>query len=652
MLEGFYDRFDPSKQYDRLLFRVGRALQVSETNELQSQFIHRITRLSDALFRDGALIRDARLIVNADTGHAVGEAGAIYLRGAVRDVPRREFDLPTVGAVTVGVYLDEQWITELEDPGLYDQAEGTRNYMMPGAGRLKVTVQWGYAGEVGQVGEFFPVYNVQDAAVLAKDPPPTIDGVVQAIARYDRESAGDSYVVAGLKVAMAADQGDGKQVYTVQEGTARIDGYPVDLPTSLRVVYDAQPDLGYVDSEPFTAAGGTERVTLNKTPVADITQVRITTEKTVTVTHGNYSGAKDALPDAAVLQLVEVKQGATTYVIGTDVKLTSGEVDWSLPGAEPAPGSTYTVKYRAIVTVTPTSPDSTGFTVSGAVVGTLVQTSYHYKRPRYDRLVLSRDGRTAWINGIPHDQRPSPPAIPPGVLLLATVYQAWGTARRIDMDGTKVVSMSDMNAMRRQIDDLYDLVARNELLTNAAISEPAAKRGVFVDPFLDDDQRDQGISQTAAIIGGEVSLGLTAHVESVTVTGGVSTLPLATDLATAISQPLRTSSMKVNPYMAFAPIPAVVGLQPAVDFWTQTLTQWSSPVTRLFDSTSSSQRSDSWNWRIVETSSSAVEQVSSKSTDLPMLRQIEIHFTVDGFAANEAVTTVKFDGLTVAATAA
>jgi hypothetical protein len=50
----------------------------------------------------------------------------------------------------------------------------------------------------------------------------------------------------------------------------------------------------------------------------------------------------------------------------------------------------------------------------------------------------------------------------------------------------------------------WDLLSRTKLIEWAesrGIPEPSSKRGVFVDPFLDDDLRDQGITQTAAVVG-------------------------------------------------------------------------------------------------------------------------------------------------------
>lgn len=61
----------------------------------------------------------------------------------------------------------------------------------------------------------------------------------------------------------------------------------------------------------------------------------------------------DPIPDTSVLEIIQVKQGATIYVNGTDYRLHSGDVDWSLSGAEPAPGSSYEITYRYRSRITP-----------------------------------------------------------------------------------------------------------------------------------------------------------------------------------------------------------------------------------------------------------------------------------------------------------
>jgi hypothetical protein len=654
MPEGYYNRFDATKNYDAHLFRAGYVLQSAELNEVQTSLATRLQRMGDVLFKDGAIVRDARLIVDSATGAATGESGAIYLKGAVRGVPTRAFTVPITGTVTVGVYLVEAVITELEDPALRDPAIGVRNYQEPGASRLQAVPQWGYVGQTGApAAEFYPVYEVREGIVVSKDPPPALDAVLTSLARYDRESSGGYYVVSGLRVAAEADQNTGEQVYSIQEGQARVNGISVTLATSLRIVYPATADLDLIDSEPhLSSTASAQRVDLNHSPVSTITQVRVTAEKTATLTHGAYTGVLDALPDQAVLSLVTVSQGGTTYVQGTDYKLTADQCDWSLGGAEPAPGSAYSVTYQHVATVTPTLTDTTGCTVTGAVSGTLIQITYQWKMPRYDRLCLNDAGIPTWLKGVSHEYRPAMPAVSTGLLLLATIAQTWNANRVVQNDGVRMVPMNALETMAYRIDDLYTLTAQQRLLTNAAITEPTSKLGVFVDPFLDNDMRDQGLAQTAAIVGGALTLPITASINSNTLTD-IQTLPINVTVTSAIEQTARTGTMKVNPYQAFVPIPAKVTLSPTQDLWTDFNTTWASNITQRFWENMNGY------WGTWDTNDLAHSTVTSSRTtttilsgstvSLEMLRQITVNFTMDGFGPNEVLSRVIFDNIEVAA---
>ena len=66
MPEAYYNRFDPAKKFEAHLFRAGFAVQNAEFNEVQSHFADRIQGVADALFRDGDVIRDARVIIDVD----------------------------------------------------------------------------------------------------------------------------------------------------------------------------------------------------------------------------------------------------------------------------------------------------------------------------------------------------------------------------------------------------------------------------------------------------------------------------------------------------------------------------------------------------------------------------------------------------------
>lgn len=641
MIDQYYDRFDASKNYEKLLFRADRVLQSAELNEIQSAAANRLRSVSDVLFKDGDVIRDAGIVVNEITGETICQSGAVYVGGAIRGVAPATLSITVNATVAVGLYLVSTVVTELEAPELRNPAVGTRGYQEPGAARSKVDLIWGFQGD-SQSGEFYPIYTVENGLVRPKEAPPNLDAVTQALARYDRDSSGGSYVVSGLSVAKSADVG-ADQVYTVTEGRARVSGQGIELSTARRLMYTALPDLRFVDSEPHVSTtAGPQRINLDRPPVSDVSSIHITREKTETVTHGGFTGAMDTLPDTSIVALLEVKQGATTYANGIDFKLTAGKVDWSLAGAEPAPSSTYTVKYQCIVTVAPTAPDATGFSVTGAVVGTQVLVSYNQKLSRIDTLCLDADGALIWFKGVASEYNPQKPATPASMLALASIHQTWTAARSVTNDGVRVVPMQDLANITARMDYLASMIAQQNLKTDASNRDAALKKGMFVDPFLNDGMRDQGIAQTAAIVLGQLTLPVAATPLAVDAdVAGVASL--AFTLEPILAQTARTGSMKVNPYLAFDAIPANVTLTPAVDRWAEVATSWNSAITQRIIVGSGNVGSVS--------SSTANALLSSSSANIETLRPIQVNFAISGFGPNEQLTSVTFDGIAVAPSA-
>lgn len=637
MPANYYSRFDPAKNYDEHLFIAGRGLQSAELNEIQKQAAYRLRGVADAIFKDGDVIRDAGVVVNEDTGVVQCQSGAIYLRGAVRGVAPASFTIPTIGVIAVGVRLVEEVITDLEDPALRDPATGTRNYNEPGADRLRVTPVWAWSGGGGN-GEFFPVYEVENGILRPKGPPPNLDAVTQALARYDRDSAGGSYIVSGLTLKQLNDVGP-DQVYSLAEGRARVFGYGIEFTTSRRLVHAAVPDLKVIVNEPhLSSTSGSQRVNFDRTPGTAITSVSITAEKTVTLTHGASTGAQDPLPDTSVLQILEVKQGAVTFTPTTDYLLTAGKVDWSPAGSEPAPGSAYTVKYQYITLVTPTAVDDNGFTVTGAVSGSLILVSYSQKLPRYDRLCLTVDGELIWFTGVASDSWPQLPVVPQDVLPIASVYQTWTADRRVLNDGVRVVAMPQLAAIDGRMDRLAQLIAQNRLESNIHTREAGTKKGLFTDPFLDESQRDAGTPQTAAIVEGELVLPISATISYVNADVPA---PAAITYTNAITleQTLRTGGMKINPYMAFEPVPATVTLVPSVDRWTEVQTTWASPSTARFVIGQGD--------RSAVTSETRNALLSTSYSEIETLRPITVNYSLSGFGPGEALSALTFDGISL-----
>lgn len=651
-IDNYYNRYDPAKNYTEILFRDGYGTQASEVNELQGIFSARVKAIADSLFKDGDILQDAQITVNAQTGELTADAGLVYLSGFVWPVAAASFIIPVQGTVAVGVRLQESIISELEDPALYNPAIGSRDEGEPGAWRKKVVAAWGYDGDGGE-GNFYPVHAVDDGVVRAKETPPNLDSFNQGIARYDRDSTGGgTYVCSGLTVRAAEDSGGGAQIYTVAEGRCRVCGYGVELLTSRRLSYAATPDLRFIDTEVIEADGSaTQRINVAHPPIRDIAALRVTLQKTVSVVHGAYSGCSDALPDLSIMALVEVRQGDTVYEAGADYKRTGDKVDWSPTGNEPATGSTYQVTYTYLdKSLTPEEVDFDGFSVSGAVQGTGIMVSYNQALPRIDRLCITSEGAFTWVQGVAAEYNPKAPAVPETVLALASVTQTWREPeqRTVQNDGVRVVAFSDMEALAARVEYALQEVARQRLEADVYARESGARVGLFVDPLLDDSMRDQGIDQSAAVVNGFLTLPLSAKVYALsrdiqapaarTFTPGV-----------LLSQPYRTGTMKVNPYMAFAPLPGKVTLTPAVDRWTEQATDWTSSVTRNFYRTIYAPGHPQHGQTIVTGTSTSTETVGNTSSAIEHLRQIDVGFVLEGFGPGEILQSITFDGIPVEA---
>lgn len=639
-----YNRFDSAKKYTKALFKTSQHLQAAELNEIQEYAGHALKEIGDALFKSGDVISGCVCVIDADTGAVTVEAGKIYLNGMVREVHEGNLEIPTNVSVKIGVYFKERTITELEDPELRDPSVGTTNYQNPGAARLQYTMTWGYqlaetSENDSELGEFYTVYNVENGVLVQKALAPQLDSVSSALARYDNESNG-SYVVNGMEVTCLTADGEA-QTFSVNEGKAHVDGREVGLPHSIRSVFQNEYDLQTVESDPYVFepdALGKMTINLNYTPLAEVLNIDITAERKVNLTHGSYAGALDPIPSTSVLEIIQIKQGNTIYVKGTDYKLTAGQVDWSLSGAEPSPSSTYEITYRHRTQVTPTNVTDTSIEVSGAVDGSMVLVTYTWKMPRYDIITIDAEGIIRRIKGLAHPWTPVVPKAPSGQLILAQIYQNWMTNAKptVTNNAIRVVQMADIEAMKNMILDLYYLIAQEQLKNDANASDPAVKKGIFVDPFFDDDMRDQGIEQTGAIIDGKLMLPISTEVYDFAKDELVYMLPY--ELEPVISQELQTGSMKINPYNAFDPIPADLAITLNIDHWTEVQTEWLSSITNVYYRT-----------RGGNSSSSTNQLVSSSSKNIEYMRQQTPKFSVEGLKPGETIQKITFNGIEVTA---
>ncbi|MBQ7594146.1 MAG: DUF4815 domain-containing protein [Synergistaceae bacterium] len=625
----YYNRYEKSKNWDAVAVLSGRAMQSAEFNEIQSIAEEKIKAIGSSLYADGTIIKGCAITLDTGTKKASLEAGRIFIDGLVYEVAEKVLDIPNDEDIQVGIWKKSSALTEYEDETLNEPARNTPQYMMPGAYRVITVAEWGLSTDNIDM-PFFPVYGISGGEIvtqLQKINPEYLN----TTARYDRHANGH-YVVEGLNVTALQSSETGKQTYSISEGLAHINGYEAEIGHSVRLIIDEAFDLAEVQSEVHRFnSGGTGRMSFNvsHTPIENVTQVRVTKERTVTLTHGNYSGCVDGLPNDSVFEVVEVKQGALIFVEGTDFLLDGDNLDWSPSGEEPQPGATYTATYHYRTNIKPDLFNTTSITVSGLFENSVIEASYYYRMPRKDIIVMYKDCSIGIVRGISHRYDPVLPGTPPEAICLAQVTQTWLGLPEVRNVAIKCVHADVLNEMRSQILDLYGLLARQELRFDATLHAPTSAYNVFVDPLFDDDMRDAGIPQTALIADQTLQLPMTAEISELALAKDT---VLDYDVEILIDQPTHTRDMKVNPYQAFEPMPVEVTLTPSVDRWTENIVK--SVILRTVRSTRRS-------GQVLDSSTTTTEEVEGT------IRQIEVQVSASGFGPNEAVKVI-FDGIEVA----
>lgn len=647
-LPGANDRAPSFPLWDSVVTREGHVGQAAEMIEVQTILHRKLRAIGNLIARDGDRVSGGDIIIDATAGTVQLTAGLVYVAGRVLAVADTTLaSVPMTGAVSIGVRLHETFITELDEPALLGLHPGSLSEGEKGAARGIVSLTWGYAGD-GGTGDLFSVYLLKDGVAIDQSPPPNLTGINAQLAIYDFDANGN-YVVKGCRVTALGKDGT-EQVFAIEEGVANVNGFKFTRHASLRHRQAEASDLFRIAAEIHTMGASPATIVLNHGPIAAINQVLIEKEVTETVVRGGTAGTMDSLTNTGVLSIVEVKQGATTYVVTTDYVKSGDKVSWAPAGTEPATGSSYTVKYRYLGVAVPTEVTATTIKVAGGVTGGQAHVGYDFHLPRLDILGLDEGGFPVYLKGVSSRNNPLPPQVPADVLPLALVDNNWTTTPEIINIAVRAYTMADIDRIYRKLVDALDLIALERLQRDIDSREPIAKNGVFVDPFTSDRYRDEGEPQTAAVFDGLLRLAIDPTFHSIN-------LPSVTLLnwteRVAVEQPLATRCTKINPYMNFNKLPASMKINPPVDYWTETATQWTSDSTQAIAvpvsvttrvSTTGAGRTTT----TTTTRQTAETSVVDQRTDLiELLRQITINFEITGFFAGEFLNELTFDEIDV-----
>lgn len=639
-----YDRATDHPEWQSLVFSGERFVQSAELNELQTVQRGRHDRLGGLIASDGDRVEGAAAVFildtapGATTGQLILTAGQLYIRGDVLPVAGLVIDdVSAVGRIEIGVRLTTAYVDHTDDPSLLGLVDGSLSQGEPGAAREAASIAWALSDDDGE-GDFIPVYIMQGGTILDQTPPPSLDGVNQAIAIYDRGANGN-YIVSGCRVT-ALGKVDDDQLFSIEEGEANIQGFKRTRYTALRYAKEEDFNVEEVVGEPRTwpSSGASATFATNRKPIATVNSVLVTKETTQTITRGTVAGGADTLPNNSVTAIIEVKQGGTTYVSPTSYNRVGDTVDWSPAGPEPAPSSSYTVKYQYLALVTPDAVTDTSITVSGGVPSATVILGYDFKLPRIDALCLNQSGEVEYIKGISARENPLPPIVPSTLLKLAEITNSWMGKPDVKNSGIRSVPYEELWRFLTRILDHERLIQLERLKSGIDAREPVAKKGTFVDPFEDDSYRDAGVAQTASIGGGVMELRIDP-------TFFVATLaaPVMLDYVEEIiaRQEFVTGCLKINPYQNFTPLPGALKLTPAVDYWVERNTVWASPQTIEFNR---GVRRDNGPLVTQSSSNSIVDQTQQVAE---FLRPISVAFEIKGFAPGEILQSLTFDGISV-----
>lgn len=633
-----YDRAKSRDDLQSVVFYGQRPIvQGAELNELQSIINGRQRRQGRLIARNGDRVEGALAVIDRDAETVTLTTGRIYIDGDVLPVEAAMLeDVPMEDSVSIGVRLVKTWVTHEDDESLLGLPSGAASEGEAGAAREIWTIRWARDGDDGE-GEYHQIYLLQDGTILDQTPPPALDGIMQGLALYDRPHG--HYIVSGCRVTALGRDGDGNQVFSIEEGEFNVNGFKTVRFAALRHRELEDWDVAANPGETHTYPGGpTHTFAVDNAPIDEISAILLTREKTVSITRGAIAHGSDALPDTSVIQIIEVKQGATVFVAGTDYNRVGNAIDWAPLGAEPAPSSSYNVTYRYRDAVVPDELTDRHITVSGGAAGGDIIVSYTSKVPRIDRLCLAQGGAAVYVKGVSARKNALAPIAPANLLPLCTIANDWMSSPRIVNDGNYMPTVAEQMVMWRVIEQHSRLIQLERLKSEVDAREPVGKKGMFVDPLIDDTYRDAGEPQTAAVWGGMMELPIDVTVHPLAL-GGAVTLDYVEEAI--VDQALITSCEKINPYANFMPLPGAMTITPAADFWTQTRTEWTSPATREFN------RGVAPGGGPLQSVSVANEVVDQRSEQVQFLREIEIAFEVRGFGHGEILDELVFDGVDV-----
>ena len=137
----YYNRFDPSKNYKKLLFLSGQGLQAAELNEVQDTILNELKSIGSHLIKNGTIVDGGDIESITDTAIML-LAGSVYADGFTISVSTRSVPITAAGVEVIGMAVSSFLFTVLDDPVIREPDPESPNYGQPGSYRLAQTGVW------------------------------------------------------------------------------------------------------------------------------------------------------------------------------------------------------------------------------------------------------------------------------------------------------------------------------------------------------------------------------------------------------------------------------------------------------------------------------------------------------------------------------
>jgi Domain of unknown function (DUF4815) len=602
----YNDRFNPEKQYNKVLFNPDHPLQQAELNELQSIAEHNLRRLGDSIFEDGAMQTGMSFSVDDSANKLTVEDGLVYFAGKVRMFKKQSIDFQGSGNERIGIKLAQEVIDANQDPTLLDQTQGVDSYLSEGADRLKETVVLTHNDDSAPT-----IYEFNDGNLFVEPDRPEFSLINSTLAQRTYEESG-SYQVEGFNMWTEKSQTNGMIDLVIDRGIAYVLGYRISKPTATRIQLKKPVEFKTVAQETHTYDTAVRKNKVGSSFIKEVKQVIARTQSPsggIQLSKGGEDG-RDALPaqytslDPNTVRLW-TSSPEQLYTLGTDYRVIEDSgvqyIDWNtgLNGKEPSTGISYnlTFEYDRVmkvgtdykVTKTPfdgaagwdTDIDFNGMTGLKPKDKGQIRVSYEYYLARANLITLDAQGNFAIVEGQPDrvDIAQSPIHEDPLTLKLGNVF-VYPNSDYAEAENNGVVRlrMVDLVNLKKRLENVeYNQVI--EALENQSIvtDDPLTLRGVFADGFVDFSRMDTNASTIAlSLDDASITLVVNAPEDQMRAPKFAQDASLAAlwgQLVTApftevreIHQPSATEAMNVNPYAVYQKL-GVLKLTPSVDNW-------------------------------------------------------------------------------------